>query len=486
MAKKRSAFFTLEDIKIAFSLFCCVLGIGTLGMPSDFSRAGPTLGFSALIFMTYANIYASVACSKVMLLAPSWVKTFSDLGEWSMGKAGRYAVLVSQMSVCILTPCVFLVLGGNLLQSLFPETFSQSIWIIFMALSILPLCLTPTLKESAGATLAGCAGTLVADSIAVVLLVTGMSGHPPVPKPDLNFEQVAGAFGNLCLAFGAGIIIPSLQNEHSEPTRMPRLVFCTMALISCLFMALAFAGYSAVGCQISGNLLFSIFPDSSGLTALGFRPNKGAAVVAFMFMQMHVSIAFFVFLHPAFFCFERLVLGMHKQKGNPNSTRYNDLDTPSRMAERSNSKRGSSKYSLVIVVGDENEEELVSEYRRPDVIVKYVALRMTIISILVVVAIVCRSHLNAFMDFIGASCQSICCIVLPISFYLKKMWPHVPLYEKIPAIITIIACSVLACYVTYTSGRDMLFPAQNMPPFPFCAPEFESKLYYNASAIVNE
>ncbi|KAE8882949.1 hypothetical protein PF003_g32980 [Phytophthora fragariae] len=35
----RGAFFTMEDAKIAFNLFCCVYGVGTLGMPGNFSRA---------------------------------------------------------------------------------------------------------------------------------------------------------------------------------------------------------------------------------------------------------------------------------------------------------------------------------------------------------------------------------------------------------------------------------------------------------------
>uniref|UniRef100_K3XD11 Amino acid transporter transmembrane domain-containing protein n=1 Tax=Globisporangium ultimum (strain ATCC 200006 / CBS 805.95 / DAOM BR144) TaxID=431595 RepID=K3XD11_GLOUD len=129
---------TLEDAKIAFNIFCCVYGIGTLGMPANFSRAGPVIATFALIFMAFANIYSGVACSKVMLAAPNRVKTFGDLGEWCMGKTGRYLVVTSQMGVCLLVPCAFLVLGGTLLQSLFPDTFESSTWIILMAVAVMP------------------------------------------------------------------------------------------------------------------------------------------------------------------------------------------------------------------------------------------------------------------------------------------------------------------------------------------------------------
>lgn len=124
------AFFTLEDFKISFNLFCCVYGIGTLGLPANFSRAGPYIAVVAMIFMAFANIYSSVACSKIMLIAPKSVKTFSDLGEWSMGTTGRYLALISQMANCLLIPCAFLVLGGTLLDDLFPGAFSSKTWII--------------------------------------------------------------------------------------------------------------------------------------------------------------------------------------------------------------------------------------------------------------------------------------------------------------------------------------------------------------------
>jgi vesicular inhibitory amino acid transporter len=217
------AWFTLEDAKIAFNLFCCVYGIGTLGMPANFSRAGPAIAVFALVFMAFANIYSSVVCSKVLLTAPRSVKTFGDLGEFCMGKPGRYLVVISQMGVCLLVPCAFLVLGGILLDSLFPGAFQPSVWIILMALSVLPVCLIPTLKEGAGAAFAGCLGTIIADVIGVGVLLHGMNGHPSIPSPAISFKQVATTFGNLSLAYGAGIVIPALQRQHSDPTRMPRV-----------------------------------------------------------------------------------------------------------------------------------------------------------------------------------------------------------------------------------------------------------------------
>ncbi|KAG3044747.1 hypothetical protein PC121_g21726 [Phytophthora cactorum] len=219
----KSAFFTMEDAKASFNLFCCVCGIGSLAMPSNYARAGPVFASIALAFMIFANTYATLKLSKVMLVAPSSVKTYGDLGEWALGKWGRFFTVVSQMGVCLLVPCAFLVLGSTLLDVLFPDSFSQIFWIIFMALMVIPVCLIPTLKESAGMAFAGCMGTVIADIIAVSVLQWNMRGHDSVPSPDVTLHQVLTCFGNLALAYGAAIVVPDLQREHSQPQRMPPL-----------------------------------------------------------------------------------------------------------------------------------------------------------------------------------------------------------------------------------------------------------------------
>uniref|UniRef100_K3WJN2 Amino acid transporter transmembrane domain-containing protein n=1 Tax=Globisporangium ultimum (strain ATCC 200006 / CBS 805.95 / DAOM BR144) TaxID=431595 RepID=K3WJN2_GLOUD len=452
-------------------------------MPANFSRAGPVIATFALIFMAFANIYSGVACSKVMLAAPNRVKTFGDLGEWCMGKTGRYLVVTSQMGVCLLVPCAFLVLGGTLLQSLFPDTFESSTWIILMAVAVMPVCLTPTLKEGAGAAFAGCVGTLIADVIGVAVLLHGMSGHPSVPTPDISFKQVATTFGNLSLAYGATIVIPALQRQHSDPTRMPRIVGVTLTFISVLFLALAGSGYSAVGCQISGNLLFTIFPDPvTGLSKLGFTSNKGMVVLAYLCMQLHITIAFAVIVSPAFYIAERLVLGMHQKRDDDLQARsYESINTPAE------SKSRTSKNSVVSIADIEKEsldEEIEAAEYTGAFAWKYALLRTCIVCIQVISSVFLRDHFLDLNDFIGASCMTMSCIILPITFYLKKLWTNIPAYEKIAAIVVIIVCLVFGCYVTYTSGKNIIDPDDSDPKilFPFCHPKDEREIYYNATA----
>ncbi|KAH9050835.1 hypothetical protein Ae201684P_017334, partial [Aphanomyces euteiches] len=91
-----------------------------------------------------------------------------------------------------------------------------------------------------------------------------MSKGISIPKPDVGFSQVASVFGSLSLAYGAGIVIPALQREHSEPSRMIRVIVITLGTISVLFLLVAVTGVAYVGCQIPGNA-FSVWTVLSDL-----------------------------------------------------------------------------------------------------------------------------------------------------------------------------------------------------------------------------
>ncbi|KAF0687096.1 Aste57867_21177 [Aphanomyces stellatus] len=499
-AMSSTSLFTLEDAKASFNLFCCVYGIGTLGMPGNFARAGPLWGLVALLFMALVNVYASVVCSKVLLKAPSSVQTFADLGAWALGPRGRVAVVLSQMGVCLFVPCAFLVLGGTLLDVIIPAAFPPPVWSILMAISILPVTLVPTLKEGAGAALAGCVGTILADFIALGILVHylhGSASSTHVPSPAISFHSLASTFGNLSLAYGAAIVIPDLQRQHAHPERMPRVVLVTMLLVSVLFVAIATTGYAMVGCQIPGNLLFAV----SG-TALGFTAARGAVVLAFMMMQLHITIGFSVILHPSFYYAERWVLGVHAAPDdsakttsrfqvlaegdddddgddheaangkplceNDDASNVADPDTPtatdSAVTTHSSSSTGGSSSS------------------NPKFI-QCCVLRVAIVTFLTIVSVLLHDHFHELVDLIGASSVSLSCIILPIACYLQVCADDIGAIERIFCCVTIVVCGVLSLYVTVESAAAMVAPpaADTGIVFPFCPAPYQVFSYTNAS-----
>ncbi|OQR89676.1 Amino Acid/Auxin Permease (AAAP) Family [Thraustotheca clavata] len=453
------AILTLEDLKASFSLFCVVYGVGTLGMPGNYARAGYAWATVALVFMATINIYAAVCISKVLIAAPKNVETLSDVGEWVFGRPGRWITVTAHMAVSVMVPIVFLVLGGTILTVLFPDSFADSTWIALMGITLLPVCLIPTLKEGAGTAAAGAFGTLLADVIALYVLVDNMTPLPSEvspPTPELTFGGVTAVFGNLALAYGAGVIIPSLQLEHSDPSRMPRVIVLTLGLISALFLIISITGVSTVGCQIPGNLLFAI----TG-TKLGFTAPRSGIILAFLFMQLHLTIAFAIILFPSMFIAERLVLGLHKERFELVPVDYEDIETP--------------KPDEQI----EKKHEYGNPYKAPGSYMKAAILRTFMVVLCVIIAILFKDKFSDLLDFVGASATSLCCMILPIAFYLKTFYGTLRLPEKIFAIFSILLTSALAIYVTIHTGKALFNPQPSTATFPYCAAEYQTYVYTN-------
>ncbi|KDO26068.1 hypothetical protein SPRG_08722 [Saprolegnia parasitica CBS 223.65] len=452
-------FMTLEDVKTGFSLFCVVCGIGTLSMPANYARAGYVWATLATIFMAAINIYASVCISKLMLIAPKHVKTLGDVGGWVYGTPGRIVMTIAHVLACTMSPIMFLILGGQIMTVLFPHTFSDVTWIIFMAISMLPVCLVPTVKESASQAAAGCLGVLLADGIAIYLLLDNIhvpNGVSP-PTPEIDLAAVTTAFGSLSLAYAAGTIVPTLQREHSQPERMPRVIVVTLVLVSLFFLLVAVLGDYKVGCQIPGNLLFAISD-----TKLGFEADRGGIVMSYIFMLLHIVIAFGLVLFPTLFMAERYCLGMHKEEEATYSDAI-DLETPKETTDE-----------------DRHYDPMVA-YAKPGAYVKAAFVRTVIVTICVVIAIVFKDKFSDLLDFVGASCTALCCIILPMAFYLKKFYTTLSLTEKAFGVVSILVTIVLAIYVTITTGITLFSPTDTNIAFPFCAPTYQHVVFTNRS-----
>ncbi|EQC42375.1 hypothetical protein SDRG_00112 [Saprolegnia diclina VS20] len=465
------AFLTLEDMKIVVSLVCCCLGVGSLGLAGNYARAGYFAATIAFILMAIINTYATWCLCKVLVVAPKSILTLGDLGDWCFGRVGKYFSLIFQCLLCAMYPIVYLVLGGTLLTTLFPMSFSQTTWLILMAITLLPVCLVPTMKEGAGMALAGGLATVLADGIALALLITNMEDVNPTgispPSPDINFTSVTTVFGNLAFAYGACMIIPSLTHEHTRPERMPRISLVAQGIITFFFFTVALLGVFSAGCQTPNNLLFAI----SG-SKLGFSASRGYVVLAFLFMQFHITIAFAVIFFPVFQILERLVLGLHKDR---DMVLEKEVQTPALDDDVE-----SATFGAVVDAGPREE---VNAYKAPGSYFKASLVRTALIAVCVVIAVIWKDHLNALVDFVGASASALVNMILPMLFYLKTFWPSIKWPEKIFAFVCILIAVFLGVYVSIQTGKDLFAPETADPKilFPLCPAEFQQVVFTNTT-----
>lgn len=239
----------------------------------------------------------SVAVSKAMNVAPLSVRTFSDLGYFAFGEVGRRVVLISEAGACFMCPIAFLILGGTILLPYLFEgsmTHSATEWIVMMALGVLPIVLIPTLKGAAPLCFLGCVAAIVTDLICICYSLSSVKFSPRETQVETN--HVVQTFGTIMFAMGTAIIIPPIQRQHTEPSRLANLVSLTLLFITSMYLLIGIVTYYQFGCTAPATLLDQL-------------PQSPWRQVAAGLMFVHVLIAFPVLLNPTLFDLERHILG---------------------------------------------------------------------------------------------------------------------------------------------------------------------------------
>jgi len=151
---------------------------------------------------------------------------------------------------------------------------------------------------------------------------------------------------------------------------------------------------------------------------------------------------------------------------------YNATNTPGRTLTAEQQRK------------DKEDQEL-SEYEGKGTVARYVTLRLCIIAVLVAASIGLRDHFLDLVDFTGASAITVCCLALPIVFYLKVFWKDLPLYERVIAILVIVICSAVGCYVMIYAGKNLFNPDTETATFPFCSVENQMEPYFVRNTTSN-
>jgi vesicular inhibitory amino acid transporter len=66
------------------------------------------------------------------------LETLGDVGEYSMGRLGRWIFTATQLITCLLVPTAFLILGSIFLNGIFNNALTNFQWILIMAACLLP------------------------------------------------------------------------------------------------------------------------------------------------------------------------------------------------------------------------------------------------------------------------------------------------------------------------------------------------------------
>ncbi|KAE9039269.1 hypothetical protein PR002_g5594 [Phytophthora rubi] len=204
--------------------------------------------------------------------------------------------------------------------------------------------------------------------------------------------------------------------------------------------------------------------------------------MAYLFMHVHIVIAFSTIVMPAFFMAERFLLGMHKDKptvdqeqGVEIREKLSSVPIASPVTPDIECNYTAAADNLQVVV---NYEDEFAEYRGRLNMLRYITLRLCILALLVVASIFLRDHFLDLVDFTGASAVTAGSLVLPLMFYLKIFWNKLPMYERVGSMLIIVVSTVLGVYVMIYAGKNLFNPDSDGVTFPYCSEEFQSEPYY--------
>ncbi|CAK4612682.1 hypothetical protein LEN26_005452 [Aphanomyces euteiches] len=408
---------TRQDALVIVHLVCCVCGVGSLSMPYIFAQAGPTYSSIAFALNCFFNTYATVALSLCLLKLRDLphIHTYLDLAVHVWGPKGAFFVQATQLTSCFMLPVAFLVLGGaTLLPAIFEGAIdiSSTLWILVMALVLLPINYIRVLHEAYLVLVSGAAATILADAIATIDAYVSHGRELYEPTDDVTFPHVLDTFGAFALAYGAAVVVPQLQHHHPRPEAMPRTLVWGMLMISVFYVALGALGYAHFGCASPSNLLMAMSATTSRRR------------IAYICMQIHISIAFAVFLNPFFVTLEKSIL--HKKaQDDEDDTDYNQLESPQQPPVQKTTTKASYSDNT-----------------------KRILFRTIIIAIQCFLAMLAQSSFSDIADLIGASVMNVCSVILPLLLYVKLFDTEMGRAHKILCWFVIIVSIALGIYST--------------------------------------
>jgi len=420
-----------DDFGVIIQLICCLCGVGSLSMPHIFAGAGPVFSSISFIIIVICNVYSTIALSKCFLLAPAHIQTYCDLGYYLFGKTGRIAVQSTQLSTCFLIPIAFLTLGGvTLLPTIFASTLphvTANVWIAIMAVVLLPVVFIRMLKEAFVILILGATATILADFIATGGSYSTQSWDYFEPT-KIDAVHIVNSFGAFALAYGAAVIVPTVQHHHSRPESMPSTIVLGMLLISAFYLVLGIMGYVQFGCSAPSNLLLAM-----GTGTL--------QKIAYCLMQLHIMIAFAVMINPLLFFIERHVLKRPSisealEEGEEDDANdFVEVQTPK--ANEAGDDDGNIKYTT----GEK---------------MKSMMIRTSIVAVQCFIAMFAQSSFSDIADLIGASVMTACSVVLPCIFYYKMFKHEMTKMHKVLCIAILVINVILGLYSTVESLRNIV------------------------------
>ncbi|KAL5553757.1 hypothetical protein UlMin_041158 [Ulmus minor] len=253
-----------EPAKGTTILRTCFNGINTLSVPYALSQGG-WLSLVLLFMVAIMCWYTGLLLQRCMDSNPR-IKTYPDIGEAAFGNKGKTMISICMYIELYLVAVEFLILGGDNLDKLFPNTSfglaglkikGHRCFMMLTALVILPTTWLRSLGMLAYVSAGG-----VLSSIVVVGCVFWAGAFDGVGFHEgdhlLKLGGLPTAISLFVFCYGGHPVFPTLCNSMKDRSQFPKVLLVCFITITISYGAMAILGYLMFGDDLKSQVTLNL------------------------------------------------------------------------------------------------------------------------------------------------------------------------------------------------------------------------------------
>ena len=388
--------------------------------------------------------------------------------------------------------------------NLSPKAHNKGLRIDLFCIALIPvlglLSLLRTMKKLAFVSIFG---TLcIVFAIAVVIYNDELNiGKFGISKEiiNYNFSALPTFFGIAVFSFSIHGVVLSIVGPMERPQDTYAVMNGCSILVGIIYCSFGYFGYAAFGPHIKPSILDNILEDS--------KADRVIKLVTYILMITCITLSIPLFNFPVFRVIEEAIWKpkskkskqqnniLFKNNGNNNnssrqvdgtmSTNSSSDDLAYQLLHSHNDNNDDNNVENGVMDDDDNEESSVDEdgmnlmspvsqalyqgYKKKvlksnDICHREVQrglLRLSLIVFMVAIAIAFGNIFSDVIALVGAFSMSTLAFILPSSFFIRIMWPHVNWYERILAIIVFVV-GFFACIIgTFVAINNIILSIKN-------------------------
>ncbi|XP_072972796.1 amino acid transporter AVT1I-like isoform X1 [Typha angustifolia] len=251
-------------LRTCFNGLNALIGVGLLSVPYALSTGG-WLGLPLLFIIAMVCFYTGILLQRCMSTDPS-IRSYPDIGELAFGHKGRLFVSVFMYIELYLVAIGFLILEGDNLDKLFPDTSisigtlsiaGKQLFIILVALVILP---TTWLRSLGVLAYVSATGVLASFIVALSVFWAGEVDGVGFRERGrlINLSGLPTAVGLYTFCYCGHAIFPTLRNSMKDKAKFSKVLVVCFVICNAIYGLTAVFGYLMYGEDLKSQVTLNL------------------------------------------------------------------------------------------------------------------------------------------------------------------------------------------------------------------------------------